>query len=151
MPCGPAHGIFRWGCRVCLCLAVRVALSPRALRYGTTALQQFTLDAYAVFLVPQVSGPFGIFFAPPATPSVQPGTISVVTEPRSDINNAELAAGAYVQFLQGQKPKEFDLDVGKNGSRKRTRAAAVRLCPCVRGASGSTCRRTAHGECSAAG
>eukprot|EP00198_Chlamydomonas_reinhardtii_P002388 XP_001691724.1 predicted protein [Chlamydomonas reinhardtii] len=65
----------------------------------------------SIYPINAVSGPFGIFFAPPATPSVQPGTISVVTEPRSDINNAELAAGAYVQFLQGQKPKEFDLDV----------------------------------------
>ncbi|KXZ49431.1 hypothetical protein GPECTOR_21g657 [Gonium pectorale] len=55
-----------------------------------------------------ITGPLGIFFAPPPIPPTPVGDYSVGVTPPSDYLNAELAAGAYIQYLQGQPPKQFD-------------------------------------------
>ncbi|KAG2489078.1 hypothetical protein HYH03_012514 [Edaphochlamys debaryana] len=72
-------------------------------------LLQFRNGTVAERGINQVTGNVGIFFSPASISPVPPGVVSVVVEPRSDVANAELAAGAYVQYLQGRPPAGFNL------------------------------------------
>ncbi len=59
-----------------------------------------------------MSGPIGINYMPPDAPTASAGSVSVATQPSSALHNAELAAGAYVQALQGSPPQGFSLQIG---------------------------------------
>lgn len=60
-----------------------------------------------------MSGPIGINYMPPDAPTASAGSVSVATQPSSALHNAELAAGAYVQALQGSPPQGFSLQIGR--------------------------------------